>query len=88
MADTMKEALSGSASDPAAVTLTEPVFDEWFSTLTKQEHWTSEIGAIMQGWSGAIDFQKGALPCMPFEEAVNELAHLGHPLFQEIKESR
>lgn len=81
----MQEAISGQGAEPVAHQPSESDFREWFSTVSEQEHWTAEIGAVIQAWTGAIDFQGGGLPHMPLDEAVSELASLAHPLFQALR---
>jgi hypothetical protein len=83
---TMRDALSGNASDPIARPSSGDDFNEWFSTVTHHEHLSTEIAAIMQGWKGAIEFQGDTMPHMPLEEVIDELATLSHPLFQTLRD--
>ena len=76
---------SESQGEPQVRAVSETDFDDWFQVITNQEHWLEEIRAIMSAWKGAIQFQGGNLPYMPFDEVVSELASLGHPFFESVK---
>lgn len=65
-------------------TVSDATFSKWYETLQNPEYFAAEFGAVMQGWDGSIKFQGGAIPHMPLQEALGELADLGHPIFQEL----
>ncbi len=85
MSEALQKELSSNDTNPSRTTPSGKVFKEWYSLITEPGHLSVEVGAIIQGWQGAIEFQGGALPSTPFEEVIDELSFLGHPLFQELQ---
>lgn len=86
--DSLQNAISNRESDtpptPQTSVITDATFSEWYELLQRSEYIAAEIGALIQGWDGAIKFQGGGLPSMDFIEAATELGQLGHPVFQEL----
>ena len=84
--DSLQNAISNRESDtpptPQTSVITDATFSEWYELLQRSEYIAAEIGALIQGWDGAIKFQGGGLASMDFIEAATELGQLGHPVFK------
>ena len=83
MSDVMEQTLKGGGEPLACNEPSQADFDEWYSIVTNLEHLPAELGAIVQGWTGAIRFAAG-LPHMPLNEAAAELEFLGFPYLNAV----
>lgn len=62
--------------------LSEEQFADWIALMGNQQHTVSELRAILEAWSGAIQNFGPGLPHMPVQEMAAELKALGYPYFK------